>query len=175
MMMNRQEKQNLIKSLKQNFESSQASFLINVKGLTVEEVKGLRKNLRTEKGILKVAKNTLFKKATENLEGINALNPFFKEQIGVVFANQDSPAVAKILFQTSQTIGNLALIAGSLDRKLINKEQIEFLASLPSKEVLLGRVAGTLNMPIVSFVTLLHQLIQRLLWALKKIEEQKNS
>lgn len=171
--MNRQEKQDLIQSLKNNFKSSQASFVINVKGLTVEQVQGLRKNLRSEKGILKVAKNTLLIKATEDVVGLNALQPYFKDQVGVVFATQDSPAVAKILFNSSKEIDLLTLVAGTLDQKLINKNQIQFLASLPSRELLLAQVAGTLKMPITGLAIVLQQLIQRLLWVLKKIEEQK--
>lgn len=171
--MNRQEKQDLIQSLKKNFESSQASFVINVKGLTVEEVQGLRKNLRQEKGVLKIAKNTLLKKATQGEIGFDMLHPYFKEQIGVVFAKQDSPAIAKILFKSAQEIDRLTLIAGTLDQRLINREQIQFLASLPSREVLLAQTVGTLKMPITGLAIVLQQLIQRLLWVLKKIEEKK--
>jgi len=171
--MNRQEKHDLVESLRKNFESSQASFLINVKGLTVEEVRGLRKNLRQEKGILKVAKNTLFIKAAGDIEGLNVLTPYFKDQVAVVFASQDSPAIAKILSQTIKEVDRLSLIAGELNKKLISKEQIEFLASLPTREVLLAQVAGTLKAPITSFVALLNQLIGRLLLVLKQIEEQK--
>lgn len=171
--MNRQEKQDLIQSLKKNFESSQASFVINVKGLTVEEVQSLRKSLRQEKSVLKIAKNTLLKRATSSEVGLDVLHPYFKEQVGVVFAKQDSPAVAKILFQGAQEIDRLALVGGILDQKLISKEQIQFLATLPAREVMLAQVAGTLKMPVTGLAMVLQQLIQRLLWVLKKIEEKK--
>lgn len=171
--MNRQEKQELIQSLKHNFESSQASFIVGVKGLTVEEVRDLRKSLRSEKGILKVAKNTLFKKAAEQVSGLNELEPYFKNQIGIVFAKDNSPAIAKILFNSASTIPSLELVAGSLDHKLIQKGQIQYLATLPPREVLLAKLAGTLKMPIANFASVLSQLMQRLLIVLKKIEEQK--
>lgn len=170
--MNREQKQAMIQSLEHDLQNSQSSFLIGVKGLTVSEIQGLRKGLHQQGGRLRVAKNTLLRRAVESNPELNHLVPFFKEQIAVVFANQ-TPEVAKLLFQATQSYEHLTLIAGALETKPLTKLQIEHLATLPSKEVLLAQVAGAMKAPVTAYVSVLNQLVLRFLWVLKKIEEKK--
>lgn len=172
--MNRQEKQLMVKSVKEALQQSSASFLVGVKGLTVEQVQDLRKGLRGQGGKLKVVKNTLLRLAASELSGLSDLTPYFKEQIAIVFAQEEAPAVAKVLYNISKDNKNLELIAGTLDSKIISKSQVEYLATLPSKDIMLAKVAGALQSPISAYVNILNQLILRFLWTLKKIEEKKN-
>jgi large subunit ribosomal protein L10 len=172
--MNRSEKELIINGLKEDFQKSQASFLIGVQGLTVEALHGLRKNLIPQGGQLRVAKNTLLKRATQDVQGLTELDPYFKDQIAIVFASKEAPAVAKILADASKSNELVKLIAGTLDNRVISKDQVQYLAALPAREVLLAQVCGTLQAPIAGLASVLNQLILRLLWVLKKIEEQKN-
>lgn len=171
--MNRQEKQLKVESIKSDFKSNQASFIIGVKGMTVEAVQGLRKNLHSKGSTIKVAKNTLLKIATQDIEGLNQLAPYFKEQIAIVFASTETPAIAQILFNLSKENEKLKLIGGSLNEKIIDKSQIEQLALLPSREVLLAKVLGTMKAPASKVVSLLNQVTVRLLWVLKQAAESK--
>ena len=173
--MNRQEKQKVIEGMKNDFKQSQASFVVNMKGMTVEAVQGLRRELYAKNGKIKVAKNTLLELATSDLPGVNDLAPFFKDQIAVVFAQTEAPTIAKILFNVAKVQENLKVKAGVLDARLLSLEQLEFLASLPSKEVMLARLCGSLQAPIANYVSILNQLIVRLLWVLKEIEKTKQS
>lgn len=171
--MNRQEKQSIIESIKNDYNTSQSSFIVGVKGITVEAVQLLRKDLRLKGSKLKVAKNTFLKIATSDMTGINDLAPYFKEQIAIVFVPEETTAVAKILFKASKENANLILVAGSLKDKVIGKSQIEFLATLPAREVLLGTLCGTLKAPVSGLVSVLNQLVLRLLWVLKQAAESK--
>jgi large subunit ribosomal protein L10 len=171
--MNRKEKQLVIDEVRNDFEQSQASFLIGVEGMTVHDLQGLRKGLYEKGARLKVAKNTLLKIATQDLQGLNELAPHFKDQIAIVFAKEETPEVAKIIFNISKANERLKIVAGALDKKVINKSEIEFLAALPSREVLLAQVCGTLKAPISGLVSVLNQLILRPLWVLKQISEKK--
>ena len=171
--MNRQDKQLAIKSIKDDFKNSQASFLIGVQGLTVEAVHGLRKGLHSKGAQLKVSKNTLLKLAISEMEGLTSLAPHFKDQIAIVFARDESPAIAQLIYSAAKANEKLTIVAGSLNDKVIDKSQIEFLATLPSREVLLGQVCGTLKAPISGYVSILNQLILRLLWVLKKASEKQ--
>lgn len=171
--MNRQEKESIIESIKQDFSNNASSFVVTVKGMSVEAVHNLRKDLYPKGGKLKVAKNTLLKIATKDLEGLSPLGDFFQDQIAIVFADKETPAVAKALSQLANESSFLKLKAGSLDKQFISAEQIEALASLPSREVLLAKVCGTLNAPISAYVSVLNQLILRLLYVLQKIEQKK--
>ena len=75
--MNRQEKAQIIEAIKHDFQESQASFVITVKGMTVGAVQKLRSELYAKKGKIKVTKNTLLKRATSDLSGIDDLAPVF--------------------------------------------------------------------------------------------------
>jgi len=172
--MNRQDKQLVIESIKSDFKQSQASFLIGMQGLTVEAIQNFRKGLYGQGGQLKVAKNTLLKIAINDIEGLSELIPYFKNQIAIIFASKEMPAIAKLIAETAKQNDKFIIIAGSLNDKVIDRSQIEFLASLPNKEVMLARVCGTLKAPISGFVSIMNQLILRLLWVLNKaVHEQQ--
>lgn len=173
--MNRQEKQQVIDTIKNDFQGSQASFVVSMQGMTVEAVQQLRRDLHAKHSSIKVAKNTLLKRATSDLGGLSELAPFFKDQIAVIFAKEEAPAVAKILHEAAKKQAHLKLKAGALDKRVINAQEIEFLAALPSKEVLLAQLCGTLNAPIQQTVSLLNQLIARLVYVLAEIERKKQA
>ena len=101
--------------------------------------------------------------------------PLLKDQVGVVFVATEAPAVAKVLSAFSKQNPKLHIIAGLMEDKVLTKDSVVVLASLPSKEILLAKVCGSLNAPIVGFVGTLHALLVRLLLVLKAIEESKKS
>ena len=171
--MNRQQKETVVRALRESLKASKASFLVDYKGLTVVQMQQLRGQLRDKGGRLQVAKARLMKRAAGDLDGVEILLPFFKEQVGLVFAMQESPAIAKVLHEFSKEHKALELVAGCLEAQLLDVQAIVRMASLPSKEVLLGQVCCMLNAPISGLVRLLNMLILRLLLVLKAIEAQK--
>lgn len=172
-MLNRQEKKTVVESITRDFKHSKASFVVNMQGMTVESVQKLRNELYGKRGRIKVAKNTLLRRATDGLEGMEKLQPLFKGQIAVVFADEDAPTIAKVLVNAAKEVEQLKLYGGSLEAQVISVDKIVFLASLPSKEVMLSVLCGTLNAPITNYVRILNQLVVRLLWVLKEIETKK--
>ncbi len=173
--MNRQQKALVVEGLKKDFSDSQATFLVGFKGLTVKQMQSLRKELRQKGGTLKIAKARLMLRATEGEAGIEQLIPFLKGQIGLVFASNESPAIAKVLHDFSKGNEALELVAGYLDSQLLDQETIVHLASLPSKEVLLAQVCGTLKAPAIGLAAVLNVLVLRFLWTLKQVGEKKGS
>ena len=172
-MMNRQQKEALIDLVKQDLQNSQATFVVGTKGLTVEAVQELRSQLFLKNGKMRVVKNTLLRRAVADLDGIKELEPLFEEQVAVVFAPEQAPAIAKVLFDIADKGKILLLKGGTLDARLISADQIEALAQLPSREVLLAMVCGTLNAPLTNYVRLLNELVARFLRVLKAIEATK--
>lgn len=175
MAMNRQEKELVVDSLRKDFQASEAAFLVNLQGLTVNQLQELRKNLREQGGKLRLAKNTLTKKAAHELSAVCALEPYLKNQVGIVFAQGDSPAVAKILWTISQTNEKFSLVVGCFESKLIDKDMIKFLATLPPRPILAAKVCGTIQAPLVQHVSLLHQLLARFLWVLQAAAEKRQA
>jgi large subunit ribosomal protein L10 len=171
--MNRDQKAHVIETFKNDFQNSTASFVIGYKGLTVKQLQTLRKELRQQKGKFKVAKGRLIKRAVEGMEGISELSPYFKEQIGVVFALQEPPQVAKVLHDFAKKNEGLRLVAGFFDEHVVSSAAIEKIASLPSREVLLAQVCGTLEAPISNLARVLNMQLLQLLFTLKQIQEKK--
>ena len=174
--MNRQQKEIAIADFKKLFTESQGTFLINYQGLSVALMQSLRRNIRQDGGVLKVTKARLMKKAAEGLAqditGLDSFQEKFKNQVGLVFTSKDISAIAKKLVDFSKKHEKLQIISGLFESKLLSNQEIVSLASLPSREVLLGMLAGTMNAPITGFVRLLNLLIVRLLYVLQQIKEK---
>lgn len=173
--MNRRQKEETVSSLQSALTDSQGSFLVEYKGLSVAELMNLRTSLRSQGGRFKVAKVTLMRRALQALpedvqEGIA---PHLKEQVGLVFAKDESPAIAKTLKEFAKEHAFLKLQVGLLEQKVLDKASVEALASLPSREVLLGQLCGTLQAPVSSFARVLTMVPTKLVLVLKAIEQQK--
>ena len=167
--MDRQEKEQALESLKNDFSQNNVAFLVGVKGLSVTQLQKLRKDLSVKGGRLKITKARLMKIAADDVGGIEYLNPFFKDQIGVVFAVNEPSAIAKVLFDFSKKNEFLKLVAGSVDKQLLDASSIKQVAQLPSREVLLAMLCGTLQAPVAQLARLLNMI------ALKKSAELGDS
>lgn len=170
--MNRQQKEAVVKNISEQLKESNASFLIDYKGLSVAQLQSLRGNLRQVDGIIKITKARLMKIAAQKIEGIDGFRDSFKEQVGLVFVKGEVTAVAKELVGFSKKNEQLDIVSGFFESKTMTTEQIGYLASLPSREVLLGQLAGTLQAPIAKFTRLLNQMIVRLVYSLDQVAKK---
>ena len=171
--MNRQQKEQVVQNLCKSFSKNPALFVIGYKGLTVSDMQGLRKQLREKGGTLKVTKARLMKIAAGESGEAKSLVPYLKDQIGIVFASDESPAVAKVLHDFAKNHAGLQLVVGQLDAQLLDGNSIGRIAMLPSKEVLLAQVCGAINAPISGFVYVLNMQLVRLLSVLKQLDQKK--
>jgi len=173
--MNRQQKADVIHILRTQFDNSAASFLVNYAGLTVDQMQRLRKRLLGNDAELKVAKARLMNKALEGSNIQCSLQPFLKNQVALIFGGNNFPAVAKVLYDFSKENEAFKLVVGCIENQLLNPAAIIQVASLPSREVLLAQVCGTLRAPMNNFVIVLNMLLLRMVWALKQIEDKKRA
>lgn len=171
--MNRDQKMAVISDVKQLLTASQATFLVNYKGMSVASLRGLRSSLREHGGQFKVVKATLMKRATSDVSGAESFSEQFKNQVGLVFAPDNVSGVAKALIEFEKENNKLPqVVAGFYESQLLPLDKIKFIATLPSKEILLAQLVGTMQAPISGLVRILHMLIARLLFVLKRIEEK---
>lgn len=159
--MNRQEKEQSIVALKEGFSGSKATFLVSYKGLTVGQMQKLRRSIREKGGELVVAKTTLMKRAVQNMQGVDTLAPYFKEQIALVFASKEAPSVAKVIRDFSKENERLGIVAGCMNSNLLSGDLIIRIASLPSREVLLAQLCGTLKAPMAKLAMLLDAIKEK--------------
>ena len=171
--MNRQQKEAAVADFKNLFSGSKAAFLVGYKGLTVSQMQNLRRDLRSVDSQLKVTKARLMKIAAKDVEGVDEFSEFFKDQVGLVFANKEVPPTAKKLVEFAKNDASLTILSGFFDSKVISKNEINFLANLPTKDILLAQVVGTIQAPISGLARLLNMMLIRLLYCLKEIEGNK--
>lgn len=171
--MNRQQKETLISDVRQMMSGAQATFLVNYKGLSVPALQILRRRLRSEGSKLKITKASVMRIAAKDIAGAEPFAESFKNQIGLVFVSKDISGTAKQLFSFAQENESLKILAGFYESKVLNSQELNFLATLPSREVLISQLLGTLNAPMTNFVRILSMLVARLPIVLKEIEKNQ--
>ena len=119
-----------------------------------------------------ITKNTLNKIAAKNA-GIKGLEDILLGQIGVAFSGDDPTSPAKVIKEFSKTNDCLDVVGVYFDGELFAPDKYKELASLPTKEELLSKLAGGLNYPMNTLATTLNSLIPKILTALKEIIKQK--
>jgi large subunit ribosomal protein L10 len=177
---NRKQKETVVENFEKLFGESGAAFLVNYKGLDVNEMQLLRGELRQDDALLKITKARLMKIAVQNklsdVDSVGDFQSFLKEQVGVVFSPSNRvPSIAKKLVKFSKDSEKLQIISGIFEKKILSRSDIGFLATIPPREVLIAMLIRTMQAPLVSFITLLKQLIIRFLYVLKEIEKQKKN
>ncbi len=173
--MKREQKANLVASMRDSLQKSAGSFLVNYQGLTVAELQELRRTLRENKGRMQVAKWRLMRIAAEGVDGIADFQGSFGQQVGLVFADEEVPPIAKAIVEFAKQNDALEVLSGFFEAHTLTADQIKALASLPSRDVLLGQVAGTLQAPIAGLARCLNGLLVKLVRALSEIEKQKQA
>ena len=173
--MKRDQKENLVTSIRDSLQNSQGSFLVNYQGLTVAQLQDFRRSLRENKGRMQVAKWRLMRIAAEGVDGINDFQGTFGAQVGLVFADEEVPPIAKAIVEFAKENDALEVLSGFFEAQALTADQIKALALLPSRDVLLGIVAGTLQAPIAGLARGLNGLLTKLVIALSEIEKQKQA
>ena len=158
-MITRAQKSETIKDLSERFAKSKAAFLVDFKGMNVEQVTNLRKGLHPLGTEMRVVRNTLAKIALkDHPESEAALSEHFVGTNAVVFAYEDVGAAAKALSEFSKDVEALQLKTGVMDGQALDEAKIKYLATLPPKDVLRAQLLGTLAAPASKFVRVLNEV-----------------
>ncbi|MGB9743545.1 MAG: 50S ribosomal protein L10, partial [Minisyncoccales bacterium] len=162
-----QKKQEIIKDLTEKVKKQKSMVFFDFTGLSVKDLSTLRKKMKAAEAAIKVVKKTLLelvlKKAGINLDVKN-----LQGEIAVVFGYKDELAPIKICYQFSQENPNLKILTGFFEGEIKNKEEIIFLAQLPTRDELLNKLVGSLAAPFNRLVNTLQGNIKGLLHILAK-------
>ncbi|MBP2026183.1 50S ribosomal protein L10 [Peptoniphilus stercorisuis] len=167
-----QMKTQLVDEIKEKIENAESIVLVNYRGLNVEEVTELRSNFREKDVDYKVYKNTMMRRAFNEL-GITELDELLKGPSAVAFSNDDAVAAAKVSAEFAKDHEKLEIKAGIVDGKVIGVEEVKALAELPSREVLIAQVLGGLNAPIQGLANVLTGNLRGLAVVLQAIADKK--
>ena len=145
------QKEQILRDTGERIRDASGIFLADFSGMTVEKLSLLRKRCREQQVQFRVIKNTLLKRSF-NERGITALDDYLNGPTGLVFHPTDAVTPAKILVDFAKEHERPKLKAAVVDGKLFDEKAIAVLATLPSREVLLGQVIGTLIAPMTQFL-----------------------
>jgi large subunit ribosomal protein L10 len=166
------EKMEKVAELRAKFEQRSTIIITEYRGLTVEDMANLRSELRKRQVEYRVLKNTLTRLAIEGTD-LEGLTPLLEGPVAVAFVDSEAQAAAKALLDFARANQNLKLKGGILSGRVMDAVQLRALATLPPKEFLQARLAGSLKAPIARLHGVLSGPARGLVYALKAIAEQK--
>lgn len=171
-MLTKDQKKEIVENLSKEMTESKTVVVCNYKGLDVEGLSNLRKELRENKAMITVAKKTLaelaFKKA-----GIDMDTRGLEGQLAFVYGGENEVATPKVLAKFAKENDNFEILSGSLEKKVISDKEVLNLSKLPGQEELLGKVVYCLKSPINGFAQALAGNLRNLASVLNAVKESK--
>ena len=168
----RPEKVAVVDEVRERFEQADAALLTEYRGLNVKALADLRRQLKPVGGEYKVYKNTLVRFAAEEVGG-SELTALLSGPTAITFVQGDAAAVAKTLRDYARTNPNLVVKGGLLGDKVLSAADVVALADLPPRDVMLARLAGALQAPLVKMAGLLQALPRNFAYGLQALIDQR--
>ena len=155
------EKQAIVAALAEKMKNASSGVLVDYKGINVEQDTKLRRTLREHNVEYAVVKNTLARFAAKQV-GFDALDPILNGTTAIAISMEDSILPSKLLVDFAKDNPKVFQIkAGFVDGAVVDKDTIESLSKLQSKEILLATVLGTLNAPIGALARALNAILEQ--------------
>lgn len=170
----RAEKVAVVDEVASKLQAADAVIVTEYRGLKVAQLAGLRRQLRSAGGEYKVYKNTLARLGAEKA-GVAGLDDMLLGPSGITFVDGDIAAVAKALRDAAKANPLLVIKGGVMGGTLLSAKDVEALAELPSRDVLLAMFAGALQAPLVKTAGLLQALPRNFAYGIKALIEQKEA
>ena len=168
----RPEKVAVVDEVREKLAGADAALLTEYRGLTVKQLAELRRALRPTGGEYKVYKNTLVRFAAREVVE-DRLDSMLTGPTAITFVQGDPAAVAKALRDYAKGHQALVLKGGLLGDKVVTANDVEALADLPSRDVLLAQLAGAFQAPLVKLAGLLQALPRNFAYGLKALIDQR--
>lgn len=156
---NRSLKEAKVAEIKEKLEKANSVVLSQYQGLTVEEDTVLRKNLREAGVEYKVYKNTLVILAAKEL-GLEGIVEYLEGPVAIAFGYEDVTVAARVLNDFAKDHKKLELKAGIVEGEIYDTDKIRQLATIPSKEVLIAKLLGSIKSPISSFARVINAIAE---------------
>lgn len=153
-------KQPIVAAIAEDIKDAQSVVLVNYRGLTVAQDTELRKQLREAGVVYKVCKNTMMKRAFEGTE-FAGLDEYLEGPSAIAISKDDATAPARILCNFAKTANKLELKAGVVEGNVYDVAGLTELSTIPSREVLLSRLLGSMQSPIANFARVIKQIAEK--------------
>lgn len=153
-------KQPIVEEIKGYVQDAKAAVLVDYRGLTVGQDTELRKKLREAGVVYKVYKNTMLNFAFKGTE-YEALAQHLEGPTAVAFGMEDATSPARVLLECTKTMPKLEFKAGVVEGTYYDAKGIQVIATIPSREVLISKLLGSLQSPIANLARVLNQIAEK--------------
>lgn len=153
-------KQPIVQEISEAMNGAQSIVVVDYIGLTVAEDTELRKKLREANVTYKVYKNTLVNRAVEGTE-YESLKEVLSGPSAFAISKEDATAPARVLAEFAKNAPELEIKAGIVEGTYYDAEGMKTIASVPSREVLLSRLLGSLQSPVTNLARVLNQIAEK--------------
>ena len=144
------QKETLVNEVSEEMKNSASTIVVEYRGLTVEKITQLRRDLRKQDASMKVYKNSIISRAA-NLVGYSELDNELTGPNAIVFSKTDSTGAAKLLTKYAKRNEELVVKGGIVEGKYVDANEMKVVATLPNKEGMLSMLLGCLQAPIRNF------------------------
>ncbi len=169
----RPEKQAILAEIRGLIEGSNYMILVGYKGLTVEGISDLRSRVRPSGSRVTVVKNKFLERVIGDM-GWDGATALVDGPVAIITGTGDMASVSKIIkgFATESKI--IVIKGGTMGGDVLSADDVNEIASLPPRDVMLARTVGAIAAPLTSVVGVMSQKVSSLLYILKAVESKKN-
>jgi len=153
-------KQPIVAEISEVIKDATSVVLVDYRGLTVEEDTALRKELREAGVNYKVYKNTLMNFAFKGTD-FESLAPYLNGPSAIAVSKSDATAPARVIAEFAKKAKNLEIKAGVVEGDFYDAKGMEAVASIPSRDVLISKLLGSLQSPISNFARVIKQIAEK--------------
>ena len=166
----------IVGELRELIGSTSAAILTDYRGLSVAQLTDLRKKLRGVDAEFRVVKNTLFKLAGEGLLPISELDEQLAGPTAIGFAKGDPIAATKVIVDFVKDHSKIISIKGGVvEGRVVDVATVDALSKIPSREVLISQMLGSMQSPIAGLVGTLNGIISNLVYTLQAVVEKQSA
>ena len=152
-------KQPVIAEIAELLNGAQSAVVVDYRGLTVEQDTSLRKQLREAGVTYKVYKNTMIRFAAKGTD-FEALDPHLEGPTALAVSKTDATVAARILANFAKKADALEIKGGVVEGTYYDAKGMNVIATIPSREELLGKLLGSIQSPITNFARVLNQIAE---------------
>ena len=173
MSLNLDQKKQVVEDVSAVVSNAKTAIVAEYRGLTVEQMKALRREAHENNVTVQVVKNTLLRRAVKDTD-FSCLDEYLVGPLAFA-ASEDPVAVAKVINKYAKEYDALDIKAGSMSGALLSDGEIKALAQLPSREELLAKLMGTMQAPVAKFVQTLNEVPTKFARGLAAVRDAKET
>jgi len=168
------QKVEIVKEISEKLAKAKGAYFTDYKGLSVEHANALRSEFFKANIEYKVVKKTLTKIAAKEA-GFDGVDELVDGQMGIAFSYEDPVTPAKIItnFVKDNKLETIRITGCIFEKELFNKDKVDYIVKLPSRDELFGKLLGTLNAPMSNLVNVLGASMSNLVGVLESLKEEK--